>query len=86
MLLRKRAVCNEGIIWSSKGSGTASLKEENYKLRPDRIRQVKGWRWKIAQAEETVCAEALAMKELECWQIERKPGCRGVIQGGCGSW
>lgn len=43
---------------------------------------MKEWRWKVAQAEETVCADGLAMKELECWQIERKPECRGVIRGG----
>lgn len=46
---------------------------------------MKGWRWKVVQARETICARAVAMKELECWQTERKPGWRGVIQGGCGT-
>lgn len=47
---------------------------------------MKGWRWHVAQAEETVCAKTLAVKKLECWQAESKPGWRGVIPGVGGAW
>lgn len=45
---------------------------------------MKGWMQQVTQAEETVHAETLAMKKLECWQGESKPGWRGVIWGGDG--
>ena len=39
----------------------------------------------VTQAEDTVHAETLAVKKLECWQGESKPGWRGVIWVGRGA-